>query len=197
MIGIIDYGAGNQRNVVLALRRLGVEHKIIDSPAQFRGAKGIIFPGVGAARSAMERLEATGMAHALRNYGGPFLGICLGMQLLVEFSEEQDIPCLGLLPGRTRRFPPQDKIPHMGWNAVHQRRPSPLFHGLEDGCYCYFVHSYYVQPAEQKGVLTVTNYILEFASAIEAGNLMGVQFHPEKSGEAGLAILRNFCELCL
>jgi glutamine amidotransferase len=197
MIGVIEYGAGNQRNVVLALRRLGVQHRIIESPQEFRGVKGIIFPGVGAARSAMERLDASGLSDALRNYGGPFLGICLGMQLLVEFSEEQDIPCLGLLPGRTRRFPPQDKIPHMGWNTVHAHRPSPLFRGVEDGAWCYFVHSYFVETADQSAVLAVTNYIVDFASAIEKGRLMGVQFHPEKSGDTGLTVLRNFCELCL
>ena len=138
-----------------------------------------------------------GLSDALRNYRGPFFGICLGMQLLVEFSEEQDIRCLGLLPGRTLRFPPRDKIPHMGWNSVHPRRQSPLFHGVDDGAYCYFVHSYFVQPAEQSAVLAVTNYITEFASAIEKGNLMGVQFHPEKSGDTGLTVLRNFCQLCL
>ena len=197
MIGVIEYGAGNQRNVVLALRRLGIQNRIIERPDEFRGIKGIIFPGVGAARSAMERLEATGLSGALRNYGGPFLGICLGMQVVVEFSEEQDMPCLGLLPGRTRRFPPHDKIPHMGWNTVRPRRESPLFRGVEDGAYCYFVHSYFVQPTEQSAVLAVTNYIVEFASAIEKGNLMGVQFHPEKSGDTGLTVLRNFCELCL
>ncbi|MBW2148231.1 MAG: imidazole glycerol phosphate synthase subunit HisH [Deltaproteobacteria bacterium] len=197
MIGVIDYGAGNQRNVVLALRRLGVQNRIIEKPDEFRGVKGVIFPGVGAARSAMERLEATGLSEALRMYRGPFLGICLGMQLLVEFSEEQDIPCLGILHGRTSRFPPRDKIPHMGWNAVSIRHPSALFRGVEDGSYCYFVHSYFVQPAEQSAVLAVTNYIVEFASAVEVGNLMGVQFHPEKSGDVGLTILRNFYELCL
>ncbi len=197
MIGVIEYGAGNQRNVVLALRRLGVQHRIIERPDEFRGVKGVIFPGVGAARSAMERLEATRLSGALRGYRGPFLGICLGMQLLAEFSEEQDIPCLGLVRGLTKRFPPQDKIPHMGWNTINIRRPASLFLGVEDGAYCYFVHSYFFQPAEQSSVLAVTNYIVEFASAIEVGNLMGVQFHPEKSGDVGLSILRNFCELCL
>ncbi len=195
MIGIIDYGAGNRRSVINALERLGAAAFVSGSVAALARADRLILPGVGAAGSAMKLLEERGLAGWLRTTELPLLGICLGAQLLFERSAESDRPCLGLLPGSVERFDlPDLKAPHMGWNRVHRVAPDPLFDGIDDGEFFYFVHSYYMAP----GVATIgrARHGVEIAAAVSRGNARGVQFHPEKSGAAGLRLLNNFIALC-
>jgi glutamine amidotransferase len=181
---IIDYQAGNLTSVVRSFRALGAEGEVTADPAVVARATRVVFTGVGAAGRAMEALGR----------GVPILGICLGAQIILAHSEENDTPCLGLLPGRTRAFPrlPELKIPHMGWNSVRFLRPHPVFNGLPQAAEYYFVHSYYPAPAEQAMVLGVTEHGMEFPSALGWRNLVATQFHPEKSGRYGLKILENF-----
>jgi len=197
VIVIIDYQAGNLTSVVRSFRALGVEGEVTADPAAGAAAARIVFPGVGSAGKAMAILRELGLDQALQHSfqrGVPILGICLGAQIILEHSEENDTPCLGLLPGRTRALPrqPHLKIPHMGWNKVRFLRPHPVFAGLPQGAEYYFVHSYYPDPAEKAMVLGVTEHGVEFPSALGWRNLVGTQFHPEKSGRFGLAILENF-----
>jgi len=200
MITIVDYKAGILTSVRLAFEALGVPVEITDRPDRLRQAERVVFPGVGAAGSAMDTLRALDLVDALRERveaGVPFLGICIGMQLLFEHSEEDGgCDCLGLLPGRVRRFAPRDpgcKIPQMGWNAVAFARPHPLLDGIEDGSEFYFVHSYYPDPAEPSFRLGETDYAdVRFASAVARANLAATQFHPERSGRIGLKLLENF-----
>ncbi len=193
MIQIIDYGAGNLKSVANALEKLGQEFEIIESPSQLRDDAKIIFPGVGAAGSAMSRLRETGFDKVIPDLKQPFLGICLGMQLLTEYSEENDTKCLSVVDGSVKKFTGDLKIPQMGWNTVSQIANDPLFEGVPDDSYFYFVNSYYVQT---DSVLGQTEYGQSFVSILKKDNFYGVQFHPEKSGEVGLRLLRNFCELC-
>jgi glutamine amidotransferase len=195
VIVIIDYQAGNLTSVVRSFRALGVEGEVTSDPAVVAQAARVVFPGVGAAGKAMATLRELGLDKALKESlqrGVPILGICLGAQIILEYSEENDTPCLGLLPGRTRALPrqPDLKIPHMGWNSVRFLRPHPVFNGLPEAAEYYFVHSYY--PAEQAMVLGVTEHGREFPSALGWRNLVATQFHPEKSGRYGLTILENF-----
>ena len=197
MIVIIDYQAGNLTSVVRSFRALGVEGEVTAEPAAVAAAARIVFPGVGAAGKAMATLRELGLDQALQKSwqrGVPILGICLGAQIILEHSEENDTPCLGLLPGRTRALPrqPHLKIPHMGWNSVRFLRPHPVFTGLPPAAEYYFVHSYYPDPAEKTMVLGVTEHGVEFPSALGWRNLVATQFHPEKSGRFGLQILENF-----
>ena len=197
VIVIIDYQAGNLTSVVRSFRALGVEGEVTADPAAVAAAARIVFPGVGAAGKAMAILRELGLDQALKHSlqrGVPILGICLGAQIILEHSEENDTPCLGLLPGRTRALPrqPHLKIPHMGWNKVRFLRPHPVFAGLPQAAEYYFVHSYYPDPAEKAMVLGVTEHGVEFPSALGWRNLVATQFHPEKSGRFGLAILENF-----
>ncbi len=197
MIVIIDYEAGNLTSVVRSLKALGVEGKVTRDPAVVAGASRVIFPGVGAAGRAMATLKAWGLDLALKESfqkGVPILGICLGAQIILEQSEENDTLCLGLLPGQTRALPrqPDLKIPHMGWNRVRFLRPHWVFRGLPEAAEYYFVHGYYPDPAQAAMVLGVTEHGREFPSAIGMGNLVATQFHPEKSGRFGLKILENF-----
>ncbi len=197
MIIIIDYEAGNLTSVVRSLKALGVEAAVTQDPAVVAGASRVIFPGVGAAGKAMATLKELGLDQALQESfkrGIPILGICLGAQIILDYSEENDTPCLGLLPGRTRALPraPDLKIPHMGWNKVRFLKPHPVFDGLPEAAEYYFVHSYYPEPAEQAMVLGVTEHGGEFTSALGWRNLVATQFHPEKSGRYGLTILENF-----
>lgn len=199
---VIDYRAGNLRSVETALRHLGADFRITERPEEVLRADRLIVPGVGEARAAMEVLEPGGLAAAVREFvasGRPTLGICLGTQVIFERSEERDTPCLGILPGTVRRFPPTMraaglKVPHMGWNRVFARGAHPLLAGVPDGSYFYFVHSYYPQPADQVMVLAECEYGLRFAAGVGRGNLAAFQFHPEKSGEPGLRLLANFLE---
>jgi glutamine amidotransferase len=195
---IIDYDAGNLRSVQRACREVGVNAEITADPDALRRADRIIFPGVGAAGSAMRSLRARGLDQALReaiDAGTPVLGICLGLQISLDHSEENDTDTLGLIPGRVRRFTfdrPDLKVPHMGWNEVRVVRPHPLLAGVEPGDEFYFVHGYYPEPAESDETFAVTDYEIEFACALGRGNYFGMQCHPEKSGRVGLGVLKRF-----
>lgn len=197
MIVIIDYQAGNLTSVVRSLKALGVEGTVTQDPAVVAQASRVIFPGVGAAGKAMATLRELGLDQALRQIMArriPILGICLGAQIILDHSEENDTDCLGLLPGRTRALPRGEglKIPHMGWNRVRFLSGHRVFKGLPEGAEYYFVHGYYPAPAESALVLGVTDHGIEFPSAIGRRNLVATQFHPEKSGRFGLQILENF-----
>lgn len=197
MIALVDYGAGNLRSVELALERLGVPSRRAASPAGLEGASGIVLPGVGAAAPAMRALEDAGLAAALRRTELPFLGICLGMQLLVEVSEEggEETACLGVLPGRTRAFPDGVRVPHTGWNALEPARDDPLLEGVPAGTHVFFNHSFRVECPEEAVVATATHG-RPFPAVLRAGSRAGVQFHPEKSGPAGLRVLTGFAAAC-
>ena len=197
MIVIIDYQAGNLTSVVRSLKALGVEGTVTQDPAVVAQATRVIFPGVGAAGKAMATLRELGLDQALRQSfqrGIPILGICLGAQVILEHSEENDTACLGLLPGRTRALSRGEglKIPHMGWNRVRFLKAHRIFKGLPEGAEYYFVHSYYPAPAETTMVVGVTDHGVEFPCAIGWRNLVATNFHPEKSGRFGLQILENF-----
>ena len=197
MIGIINYGAGNIRSVSNALNRLSVPHFVSNDCDELNKADKLIFPGVGEARSAMDALVRTRLTDWLKEVTVPFLGICLGMQLLFEHTTERATDCLGIISGTNERFnseKSQLKVPHMGWNQVQQNGKDPLFSGIISGENFYFVHSYYA-PIVQVTIGT-TDYDVQFTSAIHQKNYYGVQFHPEKSAKAGLQILKNFIELC-
>jgi imidazole glycerol-phosphate synthase subunit HisH len=194
---VLDYGAGNLRSVSQALVALGYEPLVTNNPQDLEQAEAVILPGVGAAGQIMRSLRQLELDDAVRTYideGRPFLGVCMGMQVLMERSEEdggQD--CLGVIPGAVRRLCTNEKIPHMGWNAVHQTRTHPVWAGIPDDSYFYFVHSYVVQP-DVSVAAGETDYAGSFVSAIARDNLFATQFHPEKSGRLGLQIYRNFVE---
>lgn len=200
MIAIVDYRAGNLTSVRLTLDELGRESVITSDPAVIAAADRVIFPGVGAAGAALKNLAELGLIETLRRVvagGTPFLGICLGMQILFDRSEEDGgVAGLGLLPGAVVRFrprDPRDKIPHMGWNRVRFARPHPVFDGLSTEGYYYFVHSYYAAPARPEHALGLTEYAgAEFCSIAGAGNVIATQFHIEKSGPLGLRMLDAF-----
>ncbi len=202
MLAILDYKAGNLTSVRLAFESLGCAAQITSDPEVVRTADHVIFPGVGAAAYAMANLEASGLRPVIDEVvarGTPFLGICLGTQILFESSEEDGgTKCLGLIPGKCVRFQPADqrvKVPHMGWNQVAQSRPHPLFKGIADNSDFYFVHSFYTAPADESVVIGRTDYVgVSFVSAVARGNLAATQFHPEKSGRVGLKLLSNFLE---
>lgn len=197
MLGIVDYGVGNLRSVVMAFRRLGVEGEVVDTPAGVRRAAALVLPGVGAFGDAIGNLRALGLEEdlvAAIGAGVPFLGICVGLQLLFEVGEEMgEHRGLGVLGGRVRRFGPGLAVPHMGWNEIHQARPTALWAGVPDHAYAYFVHSYYAEPADPTVVAATTDYGRDFCSAVASGNLYAIQFHPEKSQDVGARILRNWC----
>ncbi len=187
---------GNLRSVLKGLEAAGWPARITATPRDVDRAAGVVLPGVGAFADAVRNLRATGLDEAIIRAvaaGKPFLGICLGQQLLFEASEEWGVtPGLGVFPGRVRRLPAAVKVPHMGWNEVCFRRPSPLFAGIADGARFYFVHSFYIAPTEAAIVLGETDYGVRFASAVGRENVFGIQFHPEKSSLLGLQVLRNF-----
>ena len=197
---IIDYDAGNLRSVQRACREVGLEAQITADPEALRHAERIIFPGVGAAGSAMRSITARGIDQALREVigqGTPVLGICLGLQISLDFSEENATPTLGLIPGTVRRFSfdrPELKIPHMGWNEVRVVQPHPLLADIKPGDEFYFVHSYYPDPARAEDVYAVSDYEVEFACALGRDNYFGMQCHPEKSGRVGLRVLQRFAQ---
>ena len=195
MIAIVDYGAGNLRSVAKAVEKLGYSPEVTGDPQKVRNAKAVILPGVGASDSAMTALEERGLVEPLRaviREGVPFFGVCLGLQLLLESSEEGSMPCLSVVPGRVKRFPNSVKTPHMGWNEVNFERDHPVLEGVESGSYFYFVHSYYADPEDQSLVLGTTDYASPFCSVIARDNLVATQFHPEKSGAVGLQLYENF-----
>jgi glutamine amidotransferase len=196
MIVIVDYGMGNLRSVEKAFAFLGRSVTVSDDPSILREAKGIVLPGVGSFGDAMGELERRGMVEALKDAIGegiPLLGICLGYQLLFDASEESPgVAGLGMMPGKVVRFPASVKIPHMGWNDADFTRAHPVLEGVEENSYFYFVHSYYVVLDEGENALTTTSYGVDFASGATRNNIVGFQFHPEKSSSSGLRILDNF-----
>lgn len=197
-IAIVDYGAGNLMSVHNSLDFLGYENKIAASPAVIERAAGVILPGVGAFPDAMDALHASGLTDAVLEAARtkPFLGICLGMQMLFEESDEVR-PCkgLGLLPGRIERIQTHLKLPQIGWNALDILRPNAMTEGVQQGDYVYFVHSFMAVPAEEGDLAAVTDYGARVPAMVARGNLFGCQFHPEKSGKVGLAMLKNFAKL--
>ncbi|MDI6889870.1 MAG: imidazole glycerol phosphate synthase subunit HisH [Thermodesulfovibrionales bacterium] len=205
MIAIIDYEAGNLTSVEQAVKKLGFRCRITQKAEELLEAESIIFPGVGAAGRAMASLKRLGLDDALKRAfytGKPILGICLGAQIVLERSEEDETQCLGLIPGTVRRFPhpllspdgKKLKIPHMGWNTVTFTKRHPVIDGVPDNNEFYFVHTYYPAPASEEYVLGKTEYGIAFASVIARKNFVASQFHSEKSGKPGLKILKNFCE---
>jgi glutamine amidotransferase len=202
MIAIVDYGMGNLRSAQRGLEKVGAEVRVIQSPGELAGARGIVLPGDGAFGKSMENLRAAGWIEPLQKAaleGVPFFGICVGMQLLFDSSEEMgQHQGLGLLAGQVKRFTGNLKVPQMGWNQIHVVRAndhSPLLRGVTDDGYCYFVHSYYCAPRDPSVIAATTDYGIDFASIVERGNIFGTQFHPEKSQAVGLKILENFAAL--
>jgi glutamine amidotransferase len=197
-IAIVDYQAGNLRSVEKALQRFGADALVTSDSDEVAGADALVFPGQGANDSSMRHLKSTGLVEPIREFvrsGRPFLGVCLGLQLLFEGSDEGVEPGLGLLSGWVRRLPGGVKVPHMGWNRVDLRADHPVFDGVASGSYFYFVHSYYADPQDESVVLGTTSYGLDFCSAAAWDNVVAVQFHPEKSGDLGLRIYRQFIDL--
>jgi len=198
VLTIVDYNAGNLRSVKRACDKVGLDAQLTRDPETVARASKIIFPGVGAAGSAMEMLRRSGLDQALKvaaDKGTPLLGICLGAQIMLDRSEEGDVALLGLIAGVTRRFKltdPSLKIPHIGWNQAHVVKPHPLLSGIKDTDEVYFVHSYYLDPASPQHVYATTDYGGDFCCAIGRDNLFATQFHPEKSGPIGLALLERF-----
>lgn len=197
MIAIIDYKAGNVASVKNAVNNLGCEAEITADPKTILAADGVIFPGQGRAGSAIKELKKTGLEKTFSKIKRPFLGICLGMQLLAEYSEEDETSALGFLGGGCRRFPANLKVPHVGWNKVEIVKKSPLFEGIKSGEYFYFVHSYYFDATSDAEIVATTSYGFDFCSVAKKKNLFAIQFHPEKSGKAGKQLLSNFIKLCL
>jgi glutamine amidotransferase len=201
VVTIIDYGAGNLRSVVNAVTRLGYQSKITSQADDVAAAEALILPGVGAAGDTMSNLNRLQLTDPIIQHisdGKPFLGICIGLQVLFTGTEEGGWhDCLNVIPGRVRRLPDGQKIPHMGWNQVKQVTHHLVFEGIPDGTNFYFVHSYYAEPDDESLVAGKTDYGITFCSAIARDNFVAVQFHPERSGEYGLRIYDNFLKLAL
>jgi len=195
MIALIDYGAGNLKSVANALDDLKTDYIITNKSDEIKSAEKIIFPGVGEASSAMKKLDDNRIIEDIRNTNKPLLGICLGMQLLATFSEERSTKCLDIINSIIKKYDTSKvKVPHMGWNKVELQNKNKLFNRVKSGEYFYFANSYYFPISEY--TIASTNYDIMFSSSINKNNFYRVQFHPEKSGEAGLQIIRNFIELC-
>ena len=197
-VAIVDYQAGNLRSVQKALERSGARAVITSDPGEISRAAGMVFPGQGANDSSMRLLKARGLVGPIKDFiagGRPFLGVCLGLQLLLDGSDEGVEPGLGILAGWVRRLPAGLKVPHMGWNQVEIRQSHPVLEGVPSGSHFYFVHSYYADPEAKSLVVGATSYGVEFCSAVAWDNVVAVQFHPEKSGAVGLRIYRNFVRL--
>jgi glutamine amidotransferase len=196
---IVDYGAGNLRSVARAVEHAGHAANVTQDPHDVATADGVIVPGVGAAADTMRNLREHNMVEPVREYiasGRPFLGVCMGQQALLSISEEGgEHECLGIIPGRVKKLPAGQKVPHMGWNQVRQRSPHPIFDGIPDESYFYFLHSYYPEPEDDAVTIGETDYGVTFASVLARDNIVATQFHPEKSGEAGLRMYENFLRL--
>jgi imidazole glycerol phosphate synthase glutamine amidotransferase subunit len=200
-VAIIDYGMGNLYSVRNSFKSLGIDADIIEGPAKILSYDKLILPGVGAFGDAMKELRERGFIAPIRDFiaaGRPFLGICLGMQLLLEKSDEsRGVKGLGIIEGKVRKFSSKLKCPHMGWNGIEKlKKGLKIFKGLGPDIYTYFCHSYYAQPRLRSVVIGRTDYGIKFASIIKDGNVYGMQFHPEKSQETGLKLLKNFIKLC-
>ncbi len=206
-VAIVDYGMGNLRSVAKAIEHVGPDARVIvtSDPAVVASASRVVVPGQGAMPDCMAELEARGLKDAVIRAAAekPFLGICIGLQMLFQHSDEGDVPGLGILPGRVLRFPAEAmtgpdgvrlKVPHMGWNGVNQAEPHALWQGIADGSRFYFVHSYYVEAGTPEEVAGFTVYGIPFTSAVATANIFAVQFHPEKSAQAGLTLLGNFLQ---
>ncbi|MFZ3174571.1 MAG: imidazole glycerol phosphate synthase subunit HisH [Thiobacillus sp.] len=204
-IAVIDYGMGNLRSVSKAIEHVAPAASVVvtSDPTVIAAAGRVVFPGQGAAPDCMREIDARGLRQVISDAARskPFLGICMGMQVLFEHSEEGDTACLGILPGAVQRFPHEAmvdadgnklKVPHMGWNNVHQAVPHPLWAGIEEGARFYFVHSYFVQPTSPEVIAGFSHYPFPFTCAVASGNIFAVQFHPEKSQNDGLTLLGNF-----
>jgi len=200
---VIDYDSGNLRSVSKALESIGVNYVVTADPALIESAGAVVFPGVGSAPSAMAALKSRHLVQPLRDYvasGRPFLGVCLGLQLLMDRTEEGDAECLGIVPGQAKRLAAENpdsglKVPHMGWNSVRFTDSHPVFAGIPQDSFFYFVHSYYAVPEDSVGLAGITNYGVDFCSVYAKGNLVATQFHPEKSGPVGVSIYKNFASL--
>ena len=195
---VIDYDSGNLRSVSKAVELAGVEPLVTGDKEHLASADAVVLPGVGSAPAAMEALRERGLVQPLRDYvasGRPFLGVCLGLQLLMDSTEEGDAPCLGIIPGGVQRLPAGLKVPHMGWNSVRFEKAHPVFQGIPQDSYFYFVHSYYAVPSDSAGHTGTSEYGVSFCSVYTQGNLIATQFHPEKSAENGVRIYKNFCAL--
>ncbi|KJR49553.1 Imidazole glycerol phosphate synthase amidotransferase subunit [Desulfosporosinus sp. I2] len=199
MIGIVDYGRGNLRSVEKALEKVGYQAKIMNDPQELSEVDGLILPGVGAFADAMGALKIMDWIEPLTQFahsGRPFLGICLGMQLLFEIGEEHgEHAGLGLLAGRVIKFPPGGKVPHMGWNSLNFEQSSRLLDGIPNQSDFYFVHSYYADPSESRDIIATSDYGIVFPAVVGRENVWGAQFHPEKSSPWGLKLLTNFGKL--
>jgi glutamine amidotransferase len=193
---VLDYGAGNLRSVVRAVERVGGAPRVTNRAAELEAARVVILPGVGAAADTMRNLRACGLVEPVREYidsGRPFLGVCMGLQALLTYSEEGGRhACLDVIPGVVRRLPDGQKVPHMGWNTVRQTRPHSIFAGIPDNSYFYFLHSYHVEPEDDSWVIGETEYGCTFPAVVARDNVVATQFHPEKSGDHGLKIYANF-----
>jgi glutamine amidotransferase len=199
VIVIIDYGAGNLRSVLNALDRLGYQAKITSTASEFASAQAVVLPGVGAAADSMGNLKKLGLVEPIRHFiaeGRPFLGVCIGLQLLLTGTEEGGWhECLDVIPGAVRRLPSGLKIPHMGWNQLEQRTSHPIFKGIPDETDFYFTHSFYAEPEDESIVAGTTSYGVSMCSMIIKDSLIATQFHPEKSGEYGLRMYANFLKM--
>lgn len=198
MINIIDYGLGNLGSVKNALDKIGVDSQISKSVSAIKNADGLILPGVGAAGEGMKNLKERGLDMVIKREvfnGKPILGICLGMQLLMSRSEEGNVDCLDIIDGIVKKFTVSLKVPQIGWNTVKNGKDSQLFVDIPENSYFYFVHSYYCSPTDKKSVIGNTQYGKPFCSVFQRNNVFGVQFHPEKSGENGLKMLKNFTNI--
>jgi glutamine amidotransferase len=199
VIALIDYGAGNLQSVANAIAKLGYRSKITSHPSEILDAQAVVLPGVGAAADAManlRKLRLVDTIHQIITEGRPFLGICIGLQILFTSTEEGgNHKCLGIIPGKVRKLTPGLKIPHMGWNQVKQLTTHPIFSGIPDSTNFYFVHSYYAVPENNTVVIGTTDYGISFCSVLAQGKLFATQFHPEKSGEWGLKLYDNFLKM--
>jgi glutamine amidotransferase len=196
VIDVIDYRAGNSPSVVYALEKIGLPCRLVGKPEEVLASQRLILPGVGAARATLESLDESGLtaplAERVQRERIPFLGICIGLQVLFEHSEEDDTAGLGWLRGNVRRFPDTGRVPQIGWNEVSATRSHPLWDGIPERGYFYFVNSYYAVPSDPDSVVGTTDYGLEFCSVVGRDNIAATQFHAEKSGPLGLRILANF-----
>lgn len=195
-IAVVDHGAGNLVSIAQGLDRAGAEPVVADRPEGLEGVEGVVLPGVGATGSVMAGIAGGGFLDLLGRPPVPLLGICVGMQVLFERSDEDGATGLGILPGRVRRLPHAPRLPHIGWNDLRIVHPDPLLEGVDDGATVYFVHSYAPDPADPSVVVAVSEYGSAFPAVVRAGSVAGTQFHPERSGEVGLAILANFVRGC-